>query len=176
MTPPPDVISALTGCRRALDGLSAVAPTAPDWAEQTAAKLLGLAPSARLALCHLSGARPAVRTADGMSPPDPAEALRSEMARLGWADGATHPSPALGAVFGLRCLAAPLRDDGGPWALLALGGPADASPETIALEETLLAVCGPFPFPGPASGRRPARPRRVRRLRPGRPGHGRPGA
>ena len=119
----------------------------PDWAGRTAAMLLRLVPAARLALCHLCAAGPpetAVRTADGAAPPDCLDALRSDVSRLEGAEGTVHLAPALGTVFGLRCLATLLRDEQGPWAFLVLGASQNSSPATVVLAETVLTVCAPF--------------------------------
>jgi hypothetical protein len=142
--PHPDLASSRARCRQAVDRLMGRPPGAGDWAAEAAEALLGLAPGLRLALCRRTdGAAPvtAVRASDGSAPPDDSEALALEAGRLEGMDGAAQPSPALGAVFGLRCLAACLRDGRGPWGLLAVGAARDAKPDALELARTLLTEC-----------------------------------
>jgi hypothetical protein len=139
--PYPDLAAGLARCRRAVDGLMARPPGAGAWAAEAAAALLGLAPGLRLALCRRcdgAGAATAARAADGSTPQSASEALAAEQRRLEGRDAGAHPSPALGAAFGLRCLAACLRDGRGAWGLLAVAAARDAPPQTLAVAHALL--------------------------------------
>jgi signal transduction histidine kinase len=139
-----DLLAALARCRRAADELIGRPPPAAEWSGQAADALLGLTPALRLALCHRPDAEPptVVRSPDGAvaQPPHLAAALRSEMFRLQGLDGAAHLSPALGAMFGLPCLAVRVPDGQGTWAFLAAGTVKGALDEDMVMVKAVMSA------------------------------------